>query len=75
MYNNDDKKLLDEYNETEVCVCDGADNASLTGSTRDYLPGAPAEWHPSGPPDDWKAWPRKVASGKPKFPTVDNVSS
>ena len=41
MNDNEDEKLLNEYDETEMCVCDGADNSSLSGSTREYLPGAP----------------------------------
>ena len=54
MNNNKDEKLLNDYNEKETCVCDGADNPSLSGSTRDYLPGAPTGWYPPGPPDNWK---------------------
>ena len=75
MNDNEDKKLLNECDETETCVCGGADNASLSGSTRDYLPGAPTGWYPPGPPDDWKPWPRKVTSREPEFSTIDNPAN
>ena len=55
-----------------MCVYDGADNASLSGSSRNWLSGAPSGWYPPEPPDDWKPWPRKVKSGEPEFSTIDN---
>ena len=65
MNDNEDEKLLNDYDETETCVCDGANNASLSRSTSDYLPGAPSGWYPPRPPDDWKPWPHKVKGGEP----------
>ena len=49
---NDGKKLFNEYDETETRVCNDIDNASLSGSTSEYLPGSPAGWYPPGAPDD-----------------------
>ena len=75
MNDNEDEKLLNEYDKTETCVYDGADNASLSGSTSHYLPGAPAGWYSRGPSDDWKPWPRKVTSGEPECSTMDNPAN
>ena len=46
MKDNTDEKLLNDYNETETCVLDDVDNATLSGSSRNYLPGAPDGWYP-----------------------------
>ena len=69
---NANVKVLNEYDEQETCVYDGIGNASLLGSTRDYLPGAPAGWYLQGSPEGWRPWARKPKTRKPKFPSVDN---
>ena len=44
---NEDKKLLNAYDVTEICVDDGIENTSLSGTTELYLPRTPKGWYPS----------------------------
>ena len=55
MNDNDDVKLLDEYDETETSVHDDIDNTSWSESTKNCLPWAPAGSYPSGPLEGWGA--------------------
>ena len=52
MNDNDNNKLLKEYDETQICVYDEINNASLSGSTSNDLPGAATGWYLPGAPED-----------------------
>ena len=67
MNDNDNVKLLNEYDRTDAYVYDDIDNSNLTGSTSDYFPGASVGWYPSGPPEGWRPWAHTPKTREPKF--------
>lgn len=75
MNDKQDEKLLNAYEETETCVDDNIDNASLSGSTEAYLFGAPTGWYQAKTPDSWKPWPWKSKTKEPKFDSIDSLGN
>jgi hypothetical protein len=72
MVDNENDKLLNEYDVTKTCVDDGTDNTSLLGTTELHLPGAPTGRYPPVAPDNWKPRERKPKTKEPPFSSVGN---